>query len=47
MISEICRTESDTRLLSKKLLEVLKNINTVKERTPKKFFVYLLEGTES
>ncbi len=45
-IRELCRNELDSRLFSKKLIEILENLNQIKQESKLKFSIYILEKSD-
>jgi 5-carboxymethyl-2-hydroxymuconate isomerase len=45
-IRELCRNELDSREFSKKLIEVLKNLNQIKQKAKLKLSIYIIEKTD-
>ena len=45
-IIELCRTELDSKLFSKKLIEILENLNQIKQESKLKFSIYILEKSD-
>jgi hypothetical protein len=45
-IQDLCRTEFDPGLFSKKLIEILKNINQIKQTAKLKLSIYIIEKSD-
>ena len=45
-IRELCRNELDSKLCSKKLIEILENLNQIKQESKLKFSIYILEKSD-
>jgi hypothetical protein len=46
-IQDLCRTELDSRIFSKKLMEIIKNLNQIKQRSKLKLSIYILEKSDN
>jgi len=42
-IRELCRNELDSRVFSKKLIEILEDLNQIKQKAKFKISIYILE----
>jgi hypothetical protein len=45
-IQDLCRNEFDSCAFSKKLIEILKNLNQIKQKSKLKLSIYILEKSD-
>ena len=45
-IQDLCRTEFDSPAFTKKLIEILKNLNEIKQKSKLKLSIYIIEKSD-
>ena len=45
-IRDLCRNELDSRVFSKKLIEILEDLNQIKQKAKLKISIYILEKSD-